>query len=207
MSDVSAIATTGLERLTTDVADAIMALDASGARYKAFQPGAGPFGEPQLVAEVARWLNSRAPYEGIVKTKRTPDMLVSGMWAIEFKIARPFGDNGREAENWSVNLLHPYEGNASVIGDCLKLVSLPLAERKAVIVVGYEHVPPKISLTDLVLSFEAVATSVKHLHLSSRVEAERRPLVHPVHQCLRVFAWEVLGHASRSLTGDESSYP
>src|SRR6058998_405930 len=33
----------------------------------------------------------------------------------------PFGDNGKEAENWSVNLLHPYEGNVSTIGDCCKL--------------------------------------------------------------------------------------
>jgi len=43
--------------------------------------------------------------------------------ALEFKIARPFGDNGKEAENWSVNLPHPYAGNVSVIGDCLKLLA------------------------------------------------------------------------------------
>jgi hypothetical protein len=28
-------------------------------------------------------------------------------------------NNGKEAETWSVNLLHPYPGNVSVIGDCL----------------------------------------------------------------------------------------
>src|SRR5207302_10748286 len=34
---------------------------------------------------------------------------------------RPFGDNGSLAENWSVNLLHLYEGNTSLLGDCLKI--------------------------------------------------------------------------------------
>jgi len=47
--------------------------------------------------------------------------LIKGLWVIEVKIARPFGDNGKEAEAWSVNLLHPYAGNTSIIGDCLKL--------------------------------------------------------------------------------------
>jgi len=62
---------------------------------------------------------------------------------MEFKIVRPYGDNDREAEDWSVNLLHPYPGNVSTIADCWKLQSLECAERKAVVVVGYEHTPPK----------------------------------------------------------------
>lgn len=42
-----------------------------------------------------------------------PDVLVPNRWALEFKIVRPFGDNGIEAERWSQNLLHPYPGNVS----------------------------------------------------------------------------------------------
>ncbi len=113
--------------------------------------------------------------------------------AIEVKIARPYGDNDKEAEHWSVNLLHPYPGNVSAIGDCYKLVGLQCRERKAVIVIGYEHSPAKIDLAPLVAAFEVVAKDVARIRLSSRLEHRRDGLVHPVHQCLRVFAWEVIG--------------
>lgn len=111
---------------------------------------------------------------------------------IEFKITRPFGDNGKEAENWSVNLLHPYPGNVSTIGDCYKLLKLPGPERKAVVVIGYEHVPCKVDLTPLIESFEVIAKQVARINLSPRIECRREGLVHPIHQCFRLFAWEVL---------------
>ena len=111
------------------------------------------------------------------------------MW---FKIARPFGDNGKEAENWSVNLLHPYRGNVSTIGDCYKLLELESKERKAVAVIGYEHSPARIDLTPLIESFEVVAERVKHIILSNRIETRRNGLIHPVHQSVRVFAWELI---------------
>lgn len=119
-------------------------------------------------------------------------MLIRGHWALEFKLARPFGDNGNEAENWSVNLLHPYEGNVSAIGDCLKLRQLNMDERKAVVVVGYEHTPPRINLTPLLDAFEVVATRVAGIGLGPRVQVNRSGLCHPVHQQLLVAAWEVL---------------
>jgi len=114
---------------------------------------------------------------------------------MEFKIARPFGDNGGTAENWSVNLLHPYRGSTSTIGDCWKLEALRCAERKAVVVIGYEHTPPKIDLTPLIESFEAIAKHVALIQLSARIEIRRDRLVHPVHQVLRIFGWEVVGVA------------
>jgi len=135
----------------------LSALDAAGSRFRELQPGVGPFGEPQLVKQTATYLNTLAKYRGAVRTKRCPDLLIPNEWAIEIKITRPYGDNGKEAENWSVNLLHPYRGNTSSIGDCYKLLSLTTPERKAVLVVGYEHAPAKIDLTPLVKSFETIA--------------------------------------------------
>jgi hypothetical protein len=126
-------------------------------------------------------------------TKRIPDLLIKGHWALEFNIARPFGDNGRQAENWSVNLLHPYEGNVSAIGDCLRLLGLSVPERKAVVVVGYEHTPPNIPLTPLLHAFEVVAAQVAGVKLDERIRVDRPGLVHPIHQQLTVAAWEVLG--------------
>ena len=185
-----------LADLIRDIADAIADLDSSQVTFRSFQPGAGPYGEPQLVREVARRLNAIPTYGSKVQTKRTPDLLIPDAWALEFKIVRPFGDNAKEAENWSVNLLHPYPGNVSALGDCLKLLRSGLSERKAVVVVGYEHEPPVIDLAPLISAFEILADQVLHVRLRRCVDCEIRRLIHPTHQRLRLFAWEVLSSAS-----------
>ncbi len=183
-----------LQDVVADVTNGIAALDAAGHRFRNFQPGAGPFGEPQLVKLIAIHLNTLEKYRGTVQTKRCPDLLIPNEWAIEFKIARPFGDNGKQAENWSVNLLHPYQGNVSSIGDCYKLLALDIPERKAVFVIGYGHTPPQIDLTPLVESFEAIARHVAQVKLGPRVERRHDGLIHPVHQTVRLFAWEIPPH-------------
>ena len=181
-----------LDEVVRDIAAALLAVDGCEVPFKRFQPGVGPYGEPQLLGAVAKHLNTLPAYRGSVRTKRTPDLLIAGQWALEFKLARPFGDNGNEAENWSVNLLHPYEGNVSLIGDCLKLQKLDRRERRAAVVVGYEHTPPRISLGPLLESFEIVATKVIGIRLGPRIQIGRSGLCHPVHQQLLVAAWEVL---------------
>ena len=184
-----------LSEIVADIGKSIVSLDAGGTRFRDFQPGVGPFGEPQLVKNIAARLNTLEKYGGRVRTKRCPDLLVEGDWAIEVKIARPFGDNGKEAENWSVNLLHPYRGNVSSIGDCYKLLDLEIPERRAVLVIAYEHNPSQIDLTPLVESFEVVARNVAHIRLGPRVEERHDSLIHPIHQAVRLFAWEVLLHS------------
>jgi len=180
-----------LERIVSDVADACVKIDGSGVPFKTFRMGVGPYGEPQLVKLLAYHLNALPSYAGRARSKRTPDLLAAGLWALEFKIARPFGDNGLEAENWSVNLLHPYAGNVSVFGDCLKLAAWEGSERRAAIVIGFEHDPARIPLDPLFRAFEALAGQLLPFAISSRCEASRSGLVHPVHQVLRVAAWEV----------------
>ena len=181
-----------LEELLSEVTNALVRIDASGERFRAFKPGVGPYGEPQLVKLIADYLNQLPSYPGTVRTKRSPDLLIPNEWAIEFKITRPFGDNGKEAESWSVNLLHPYPGNVSTVGDCLKLAKYQGKERCAIFVIGYEHDPPQIDLTPLIDSFEMIAKHVLAIKLSPRLETRHNGLIHPVHQSLRVFAWEVL---------------
>jgi hypothetical protein len=63
----------------------------------------------------------------------------------------------------------------------------------AVVVIGDEHFPANVDLTSLIESFEAVAKYVARIELSARVESRRDDLVRPVHQSVRVFAWEVMG--------------
>jgi hypothetical protein len=179
-----------LQTILHDIADYLQEYDLTRPVHKSFQPGVGPFGEPQLIKAIAIGLASKG-YTCFVKQK--PDLEI-GMreWAIEFKLARPYGDNGREAENWSVNLLHPYAGNTSSIGDALKLKALSNYQRKAICVIGYEHNPAKISLDPLVSAFEKIALEVIGISLGSRIEETRQALVHPEHQIVRCFAWEVI---------------
>jgi hypothetical protein len=180
-----------LEDVVTDIADALKASDSARTPFKNFQPGIGPYGEPQLVKLVAEYLARIAKYSNGVTTPRTPDLLISRHWALEIKIARPFGDNGKPAENWSVNLLHPYAGNTSLLGDCLKLMSYQCQERKAVVAIGYEHTPPQVPLEPLVRSFELIARNILSIDLGDRVWSVRKNLAHPVHEQLTVMGWTV----------------
>jgi hypothetical protein len=87
-----------LRELVADIANAVAAVDRSRIPFKQFLPGVGPYGEPQLVRLIAKHLNALPQFAGLVKTKRVPDLLITGLWAVEFKIARPFGNNGELAE-------------------------------------------------------------------------------------------------------------
>jgi len=177
-----------LAKIVDAIADLLKEFDAEKPVHKSFQAGIGPFGEPQLVKEIA----SRLTDAGIkANTHQTPDMDIQDIWAIEFKIVRPFGDNDRPAENWSQNLLHPYEGNVSLIGDAIKLSDLENYPNKALFAIGYEHSLPRVSLDPLLESFELISGTVLNIRLGERYEQARRELVHPTHQVVRCVAWQL----------------
>ncbi len=178
-----------LSELVALIADVLWEFDSSRPVFKNFNAGIGPFGEPQLIRKLSELLTKKG-YPS--RTMRTPDLTVGSDWALEFKIVRPFGDNGKEAENWSVNLLHPYRGSVSAIGDAYKLMALETEARKAIFVIGYEHQTPLRPLDQLLNSFELIAKSVCNISLGPRVEEKRGGLVHPFHQVIRCIAWEVL---------------
>jgi hypothetical protein len=179
-----------LNEIVKDVADVLAQFDSEKPVHKTFKAGIGPFGEPQLIKIISERLNDLGKYE--TQTKRTPDLIVNDEWYVEFKIVRPFGDNGQIAENWSVNMLHPYAGNTSLIGDALKLENLDLGFRKAVFLIGYEHQPVKISLTPLLASFELILGQVMQVRIGPRIEETRLNLIHPEHQVVRCVGWELL---------------
>lgn len=172
------------------IADILKEFDTERPVHKSFQPGIGPFGEPQIVKEISKRLVAKSFPS---KTKRKPDLEIGREWAIEFKIVRPFGDNGQEAENWSVNMLHPYPGNVSLISDAYKLSEINGYSRKGLFVIGYEHNPAKITLDPLFYSFELIMRNVTNIRLSQRIEEKRVNLVHPVHQVVRCIGWEIKG--------------
>ena len=90
-------------------------------------------------------------------------------------------------------MLHPYPGNASSIGDSVKLIESGFPERKAVVILGYEHSPSLIDITTAIESFETIATQVVGIELGARQSATFGPSIHPVHQQGKVFGWQVLG--------------
>jgi hypothetical protein len=170
------------------IADILKGYDIEKPQHKDFKPGIGPYGEPQIVKIIAERLERK----GIsARTRRTPDLEIGKEWAVEFKIIRPFGDNGKEAENWTVNLLHPYPGNVSLIGDAIKLLQIPEYSHKGLFIIGYEHDPAKISLDPLICSFEQITRGVLNIQLGERIEEKRTKLVHPEHQVVRCIGWEL----------------
>ncbi len=87
--------------------------------------------------------------------------------------------------------MHPYAGNVSTLGDCLKLVQLRAVERRGVVVVTYSHNPPEVDFEPLVRSFELIATDVLGIQLGTRASSDVDALIHPIHTRATVFGWEV----------------
>ena len=198
-----------LEDIVSDFAHAFKAVDDThpqgASRKRTYQPGVGPLTEANSVDRALQYLKggARAPCYRDASPKRYPnsrqqcDLVVPGEWAIEFKLLRPFGDNGVEAEHWSENVLHPYPGNVSSIGDCIKLIESGFTERLAVVVFGYEHSPPLIDISTAIESFEMIAKQVVGIELGERRSAVFGPLIHPVHQQGKVFGWQIFGLSYR----------
>ena len=113
-----------LNALVKLISETLKEFDSTSPRQvnKTFKAGIGPFGEPQLVKELCERLKQKGY---ACRTARTPDLMFgTEEWAIEFKIVRPYGDNDKVAAHWSINLLYPYEGSTSTIGDAFKLKGL-----------------------------------------------------------------------------------
>ena len=75
----------------------------------------------------------------------------------------------------------------------MKLLRLGIPEKKGVVAIGYEHDPPRIPIQPLIQSFEILAEKIMKIELGPRETENRKNLIHPVHQQLTVYAWEVCG--------------
>lgn len=188
--------------IVDDFACAFKAVDESAprgrSRTREYQAGIGPLTEDEAVARALVWLRQRKSVYSDAGPKAYPgsrqkcDLVLPAQWAIECKLIRPFGDNGVEAEHWSENILHPYSGNVSAVGDAMKLRESGFKERKGILVFGYEHNSAQINLEIAVRCFEVICAEVVSIRLSSRCSAEFPNLIHPSHQHGKVLGWEVM---------------
>ncbi|MHC4563858.1 MAG: hypothetical protein ACYS8X_13955 [Planctomycetota bacterium] len=193
-----------LNELLEDFAEAFVAVDSLGESYRHYQAGIGPFTESKALEKTVEWLKrhkaptyARTGPKPYPESRRKCDLVIPSQWALEVKLARPFGDNDQEDEHWFENLLYPYPkkfNNDSSVSDYYKLFESGFSERKGILVFGYEHSEPRIPLERAIRAFELTAKGIAGFALSDREETRRPGLIHPVHQTLVLYAWEILSH-------------
>jgi hypothetical protein len=195
-----------LKQLIDDVAVSIKSIDArrpraANARTGAvYQPGIGPHPETKAVALIVSELEGlfAARYAGAMQTnisypngRQKCDLCVGASpswdWAIEIKMLRLMGDNGKPNDNMLMHILSPYPADRSALTDCVKLLESGLPGRKAVIIYGFDY--PNLPMDPAVEAFETLAG--RWVGLGSRYVSHYSDLVHPVHVAGRVFGWEI----------------
>jgi hypothetical protein len=195
-----------VEQLVTDIGAAIKRIDtrrpqASNMRTgAAYQPGIGPHPETQAVALVVAELATLAPdrYRDQLHTgvryptgQQKCDLCIGTgpdwTWAVEIKMLRLMGDNGKPNDNMLMHILSPYPRDRSALTDCIKLTRSGLPGRKAVVIYGFDY--PDLPTDPAIEAFETLAR--RWVTLGGRCVSEYSELVHPVHTAGRVFGWEV----------------
>lgn len=206
MFDLVELEPVALDLFVADVASAIRRVDADGPVWtsattgRSYQPGIGPHPETEVVRLVAQSLAStdphrygdlslNVPYPGISRQKC--DLVIEGRsgLAIEVKMLRLMGDNGKANDNMLMHILSPYPSHRSALTDCLKLGDSDFSERRAVLIYGFDY--PKWPLDPAIEAFETLARV--QIAIGDRCEASFDGLLHPIHRQGRVFAWEILG--------------
>ena len=196
-----------LTTITDDFAEAIGRVDATRPRAVsrrtgiAYREGIGPFSETEAVSLITADLRAHAPerYASQISTnvkypgasRQKCDICLGAdptwHWAIEVKLLRLMGDNGKPNNNMLMHLLSPYPQDRSALTDCTKLVASALGARRAILVYGFDY--PGLSMDAAVEAFEVLAGSA--VQLGQRHTAVFTGLVHEVQNRGRVFAWEV----------------
>jgi hypothetical protein len=179
-------------------ADAAFPVWVSQRSGRAYQPGIGPHAENAAVALALEHMRQRPdlaevpmgqflPYPAAPRQKC--DLWVGEplQWAVEIKMARFRGDNGKPDDTALKDLLSPYDSDRSALGDARKLALSSFACRKAVLIYGFEY--PDRELEPAIAAFETLAS--QKVALGHRHMVAMRPLVHPVHAHGVVYAWEV----------------
>ena len=194
-----------------DIAAAIKRIDERAPRAAnqrtgvLYQPGIGPHPETQAVALIVSELctNSDQRYAGRLNTgvgyvgsRQKCDLCIGTSpnweWAIEVKMLRLMGDNGKPNDNMLMHILSPYAADRSALTDGPKLLNSGLVGRKAIVIYGFDY--SGLLMDPAIEAFEVLAG--RQVVLGPRAVAAYSDLVHPVHQHGRVFGWELLAVAA-----------
>lgn len=195
-----------LADLVADFAAGIQAVDslapvASNPRTGvSYQPGIGPHEEPQTIKLVMAHLVDTDPerYDSYGLdvpyadgTRQACDVCLgapgSWDWAVEVKMLRLMGDNGKLNDNMVLHVLSPYPAHHSALTDCGKLLGSRLGRRKAILIYGYDY--PNWPMDPVIEAFQTLAS--RDVNLAKPVVASFDGLIHPVHCRGRVFGWQL----------------
>jgi len=192
-----------LETFVRAFADAFARIDARSPVWvsrsgRAYQPGLGPHGENEVVRLVLAELTGAPPHVTVAAGQALPypngsrqkcDLWLGAplKWAIEVKMARFRGDNGKPDDTALKDLISPYEDDHSALTDCVKLARSDFPCRTALLVYGFDF--DDRPLDPAIDALETLARA--RVKLGQRIEVRLGPLVHPVMSAGRVFAWEI----------------
>jgi hypothetical protein len=172
----------------------------AGRPGRVYKPGIGPHSEDRAVDLAVEQIKVICPewrvalrqcYPG---SRQTCDLLWGDPpeWAIEVKMFRPNGDNGKPDDTAIKDILSPFASDRSAVSDCRKIAESGIAPHRSILIYGFDDT--RKPLRDMITAFETLART--RVWLGVRHEAAMGPLVHPVHQGGAVFAWEVRPLAS-----------
>lgn len=191
-----------ITQLVTDFAAAFEAADAESPRYvsrtgREYKPGLGPHSEDRAVALVLDQMRRRDAVtygdsgQGLAypEKRQRCDLYIGrpAQWAVEVKMARFFGDNGKPDDTSIKDLLSPFEVHRSALSDCAKLAASQLAPHKALLIYGFDS--ESLPLETAIDAFEYLAS--RKVELGPRASAPLHSLIHPVFSRGTVFGWQI----------------
>lgn len=191
-----------LQELVDDLARGIASADSrfpvavAQRSGRVFQPGIGPHSESDTITLALRessagfdrlQVEREVPYPNVARSRC--DLLIEGSsgWAVEIKLLRLLGDNGLKNDNMLMHILSPYSVDHSALSDCTKLLRSGFAQRKAIMIIGYDY--ESLPMAPAIQAFESLAS--REVKLVATRPAAFNDLVHPVHRHGAVFGWEI----------------
>ena len=190
-----------LNEFVTALAEGIQLADATepvwvSNRGRTYQPGIGPHTESATLGLAFEQFSSmdtgiplerEVPYPNFPRSKCDLVLARPAEWAVEVKMLRRMGDNGKPNDNILMHILSPYHQDRSAVTDCDKLLDSGFETRLAIVIYGDDY--PDFPMDPAIEAFEVLAE--RRVCLRSKVCASFNGLVHPVHQEGRVFGWEI----------------
>jgi len=193
-----------VERLAVEVARAIQLIDERGPIWtssrsgKEYQRGIGPHPETEVVSLVAQELAREAPdvygdfglgvpYPASPRLKCDWVLGKPIALAIEVKMLRLMGDNGRPNDNMLMHIISPYPQHRSALTDGPKLLGSGFGSRLVLLIYGFDY--PNLPMDPAIEAFELLA--LQRVRICNMASAHFSGLLHPVHKEGRVFAWEI----------------
>jgi hypothetical protein len=189
-----------LKELVSLFAEAIEYVDSRCAPYvtragRQYRPGIGPYPENRAMELVTARITASgvATCGQFVAYPASPrqqcDVWVGDPmeWAVEVKMGRFRGDNGKPDDTGIKDLISPFRRDRSALADGVKLAESGFPCRKAVVVYGFDD--EERPLGEALQALDVLLR--QRVTVAARSEATLGGLRHPVFSSGRVAGWEI----------------